>query len=383
MPSHRQSQHANSNSQAVPSKDMPPFPENFAPIFFQNQFRTKIELPTKSKYPNVQGQCAIITGSNTGLGFEAAHQLLTLGLSRLIMGVRSTTRGEAAANKLRAAANPSAKIDVWHLDMESYDSIQAFARNCADLATTTRIDMVILNAGLARLKFATTPSTNHEQTIQINHISTLLLTILLLPVLSSSKHKHKLAMAGGNGHSQYQRPPVLTLVNSLTAHLAKFPNNAHAQRPLLPSFDDPTTYDAAEQYGVSKLLNQLATVKLTELISPDDVIINMVDPGLTKGTGLARDAKGIYGVVVKLLLSIAGRPVNRGAATYVDAVLAHGKESHGCFLMNCKIAPLARWYYTDGHTLTDVIWTETMQELGFAGVRGIIDLMRASTSSIL
>jgi NAD(P)-dependent dehydrogenase (short-subunit alcohol dehydrogenase family) len=262
------------------------------------------------------------------------------------MGVRSTTRGEAAANKLRAAANPSAKIDVWHLDMESYDSIQAFARNCADLATTTRIDMVILNAGLARLKFATTPSTKHEQTIQINHTSTLLLTILLLPVLSSSKHKHKLAAASAGGYTsstssqhQHQRPPVLTLVNSVTAHLAKFPNNAHAQRPLLPSFDDPTTYDAAERYGVSKLLNQLATVNLTELISPDDVVINMVDPGLTKGTGLARDAKGIYGVAVKLLLSIAGRPVNRGAATYVDAVLAHGKESHGCFLMNCKIAP--------------------------------------------
>ncbi len=145
MPSHRKSQPA--DGQPLPSKDMPPFPENFGPIFFQNQFRTKIELPTKSKYPNVKGQCAIISGSNTGLGFEAAHQLLTLGLSHLIMAVRSTTRGEAAANKLRAAS-PSAKIDVWHLDMESYDSIQTFARKCADLPT--RIDMVILNAGVAR-----------------------------------------------------------------------------------------------------------------------------------------------------------------------------------------------------------------------------------------
>lgn len=330
MPSHRKSQPA--DSQPLPSKDMPPFPENFGPIFFQNQFRTKIELPTKSKYPNVKGQCAIISGSNTGLGFEAAHQLLTLGLSHLIMAVRSTTRGEAAANKLRAAS-PSAKIDIWHLDMESYDSIQTFARKCADLPT--RIDMVILNAGVARLKFATSRATGHELTIQVNHISTLLLTILLLPILSSSKHK--LAVAGGNGHNQHQRPPVLTLVNSVTAHLAKFPNKA--QRPLLPSFNDPATYDATERYGVSKLLNQLATVKLTELISPDDVIINMVDPGLTKGTGLARDAKGAYGVAMKVVLSIAGRPVNRGAATYVDAVLAHGKESHGCFLMNCKIAP--------------------------------------------
>lgn len=52
----------------VPSKDMAPLPQNFGPVFFQNQFRTKIELPTKEKYPNVKGESAIVTGSNTGLG---------------------------------------------------------------------------------------------------------------------------------------------------------------------------------------------------------------------------------------------------------------------------------------------------------------------------
>jgi hypothetical protein len=65
----------------------------------------------------------------------------------------------------------------------------------------------------------------------------------------------------------------------------------------------------------------------------------MVDPGLTKGTNLARDAKGATGVAAKMFFSIAGRSVDRGAATYVDAVAGHGKESHGCFLMNCQIAP--------------------------------------------
>ncbi len=65
----------------------------------------------------------------------------------------------------------------------------------------------------------------------------------------------------------------------------------------------------------------------------------MVDPGLTKSTGLSRDAKGGTAVAAKMFFSIAGRPVDRGAATYIDAVLGHSKESHGCFLMNCKIAP--------------------------------------------
>lgn len=347
--------HQAAGAQLVPSKDMDPLPRNFGPVFFQNQFRTKIELPTKHKYPNAEGECAIITGSNTGLGFESARQLLSLGLSHLVMAVRSLERGNAAATKLRAA-NPSANIEVWELDMESYDSIQAFVRKCQ--GNLRRIDMVILNAGLAPLKFTTTATTGHEIAIQVNHISTVFLTILLLPVLKSKSKGHN--------------PPRLTLVNSVTSHLCKFPNKG--QRPILPSFDDTavTPWSAEERYGVSKLLCQLFVVKLADNVNSDDVIINMVDPGLTKGTDLARGVTGVTAVATKIFFSIAGRSVDSGAATYIDAVLGHGKESHGCFLMNCKIAPLACWFYSDGKVLTDLIWTETLQELSFAGVEQII-----------
>ncbi|KAJ9620306.1 hypothetical protein H2204_012342 [Knufia peltigerae] len=353
---HRTSQNDKSSTKIIPSKDMDPFPDNFFPIFFRNQFRTKIELPSKSRYPDVEGLCGIITGSNTGLGHEASSQLLSLGLSRLIMGVRSIARGEAAASKLRSV-NPSARIDVWDLDMESYDSIQAFARRVATETDLPRIDFVILNAGVAPVTYTTTKATGHEQTIQVNHIGTFLLSTLLLPTLRKKKTVRDDSRGPGSGI-----PATLTIVNSVTAHLAKFPNKD--SRPLLPSFDDPKTYDPQERYGVSKLLNQLATVRLCGMVDPDDVIINMVDPGLTKNTNLARDAKGALALAVKVFNGVAGRPLDRAASTYVSAVLGYGKESHGCFMMNGKIAPLSRWYYSpEGKTLTDVIWKETAKEL--------------------
>ncbi|KPM41109.1 hypothetical protein AK830_g5453 [Neonectria ditissima] len=354
-PHEKSSKAQNTTVQSAFSRDMAPLPDAFGPVFFKNQFRTHIELPTKEKYPDVQGKCAIVTGSNTGLGFESARQLLALGLSHLVLGVRSIEKGKAAAAKLQTA-NSAAKIEVWQLDMESYDSIQAFAQKCqADLL---RIDMVILNAGLALTQFGTVSATGHEKTIQVNHISTALLAIILIPILKSKKIG--------------QNEPRLTIVNSVTAHLVKFPNRD--QRPLLTSFDDTdiTPWDAEERYGVSKLLCQLFIVKLAEHIDSDDVIINMVDPGLTKGTSLARNAKGATGVAAKLFFAAAGRPVATGAATYVDAVLGHGKESHGCFLMNCNISPLSRWFYTGGSELTDAVWGETVEELSFAGVRDII-----------
>ena len=306
----------------VVSKDMPPLPKNFGKIFWNNQFRVKIELPTRSKFPSLEGKVAIVTGANSGLGFESARQLLTLGLSHLVVAVRSIKKGKAAASQL-SLANPAATIDVWALDMESYDSVQAFVCKCD--TELSRIDYTILNAGIRPIAFSTTTSTGHETAIQVNHISTILLTILLLPVLKAK--------------STRDNPARLTVINSIMAHLCKFPNRD--KRPLLPSFDDTkiTPWGSMERYGVSKLLPQLFLVKLTEHVKSDDVVINMVDPGLTKGTGLGRDASGALLIVGKIFNGITARPVNRGAATYIDALLGHGKESHGCFLMNTEISP--------------------------------------------
>ena len=308
----------------VASKNMSPLPKNFGKVFWNNQFKVNIELPTIRKFGSLKGKTAIVTGANTGLGFESARQLLELGLSHLIVAVRSISKGKDAAAKLYDA-NSTARIDIWALDMESYESIQAFVQKC-DIELS-RIDYTILNAGLSALAFNTVPSTGHEKTIQVNHLSTCLLTILLLPIL---KVKARAVEAS---------PARITVVNSVTAHLCKFTNRN--QRPLLPSFDDTkiTPWDPQERYGVSKLLSQFFLVELAEHVNYNDVVINMVDPGLTKGTSLSRDAKGVLGVAAKAFFAIAGRPVDRGAATYVDALLGHGKESHGCFLMNTEISP--------------------------------------------
>lgn len=306
----------------VASKDLPPFPKNFAKVFWNNQFRITIPLPSEERFGSLVGKVAIVTGANQGLGFEAARQLLTLGLSHLVVAVRSLDKGKAAATKL-ATANASARIDVWALDMESYDSIQAFVRKCD--TELSRIEYTVLNAGVAPMNFNKVQSTGHETAVQVNHLSTILLTILLLPILKAK--------------STGQDPARLTIVNSVTAHLCKFPNRA--QRPLLESFDDPKNppWDPQERYGVSKLLPQLFLVKLTEYVKSNTVIINMVDPGLTKGTNLGRDASGVTLLLSKAFFRIAGRTVDRGAATYVDALLGHGEEAHGCFLMNNEIAP--------------------------------------------
>jgi NAD(P)-dependent dehydrogenase (short-subunit alcohol dehydrogenase family) len=301
------------------SKELPPSTAPFFPNqFIKNQYCSKPQYPPQDT--DLSGQVAIVTGSNTGLGFACAKQLLSHKLSRLILAVRTTAKGEDAAAKLRKQ-HPEATIEVWLLDMSSYESVQAFAARTEK--ELLRLDIAVLNAGIAGSEFKIVPSTGHEEALQVNYLSTVLLTILLLPVLKDK--------------SPAGTPGRLTVSTTMLSITAKFANKN--VKPLLPSFDDKKNFDPVDNYPKTKFLTQLFLWKLTDLVSSDDVIINMVEPGFTKGTELQRDAPVAVKVFLALLKSVSARDVKLAVSTYLDAAIVKGKDSHGSILMNWEIAP--------------------------------------------
>jgi NAD(P)-dependent dehydrogenase (short-subunit alcohol dehydrogenase family) len=305
----------------VASKDLLPLTASFFPtIFWEAQFCYKPQWPPEDT--SLSEKVAIVTGANTGLGYDCARQLLSFKLSHLIIAVRSAEKGEAAAAKLRAQY-PEATVEVWPLDMNSYSSIQAFAGRAE--SQLPRLDAAILNAGVSKTKFDVVPSTGHEEVIQVNYLSMALLSILLLPILKSK--------------SPAGTPGRLTIVSSALALNAKFPNSK--QSPLLPSFDNPKTtpFDPHERYSSSKLLGHMFLYKLVDYVSAEDVVVNLVEPGFINGTGLHRDMPGILSAGLAVFKAVAARPVKVGASTYLDASCVKGKEAHGCFLMNWQIRP--------------------------------------------
>ncbi|KAF5717239.1 short-chain dehydrogenase reductase family [Fusarium mundagurra] len=318
--------------------------------WLSHQFTTPKPLPNTLE---LEEKTAIITGSNTGLGFEASRQLLKLGLSHLIMAVRSQTKGDAAASLLREEF-PDSKVSVWILDMESYDSVAAFVARCAILP---RIDIVILNAALIKPSF-TRASTGHELTMQVVYLSTALLTILLLPILKGKR------LAGGS------RPPVITVIGSDLAYRADIQTTG----PVLEQLDKDQSYSQFVWYARSKLLLTFFISKLAESIDPNHVLLNMVNPGTTRGTAFLREFSPLLARLAGVLQFIFARPVDIAATTYLDACLIHGVESHGSFISdwNIKAYP-SIWYTPGGKDVREMLWDETMREFEFFGAANIIE----------
>ncbi|KAH6603854.1 hypothetical protein Trco_007300 [Trichoderma cornu-damae] len=317
--------------------------------FLWRQFTRPKPLPVGTA---LSGETAIVTGSNVGLGLSACRHLLELGLCHLIMGVRSQAKGEMAAARLRSDF-PSATVSVWVVDMESYDSVRAFAKRCEGLG---RIDMVILNAGLIKTPFTVVRATGNEMTLQVNYLSTALLAILLLPILKANR------AAGAS------RPPVLSLVGSDLMYI----NEVELNGPVLPQFHKEEAFDQFSWYGKSKLLQAMFVSKLAEFVSPDHVVVNVSNPGMTSGTDFFRGYSALQIKLIALGQWILARPVHVAATTYLDAVLVQGQKSHGSFTSDWTIKPYPRlWYTAEGQELKERLWEETMQELDFAGASKI------------
>lgn len=333
--------------------------------FFHRQYLEKeVPLPAGT---TLAGQVAVVTGANAGLGFEACRQLLALNMSHLVVAVRSQAKGDEAAKKLRAEF-PAATVSVFLVDMESYDSVRAFVDRVR--AELPRLDIALLNAGMQNTTFKTSAGTGHEQTFQINYLSTALLATLLVPVLKAKR--------GGDDKSRAGRPPVLSIVSSDTTYWNSIDTT---KASVAAQFTTPETF-GFHYYSNSKQCLNWYVAELARRVDPGEVLVNLVNPGLCRGTQLTRGMnESILGRIVftgmNQAIKLIARTPQAGASAYVNAVVAQGKESHGKFVSDWTIKPFPTVMYTEqGQKSQAILWEETLKELEFAGVREIVGSRR-------
>ena len=152
------------------------------------QFDTTIPL---------DGKVFMVTGSNTGLGFHTAKELVLMGAT-VVMACRTPSKAQDARTQILtskecvlAKVAPS-KILVLPLDLNSFDSV----RKCAEAFLELKIPLhgLINNAGLMNAERYTTADDGHEVVMCANHLSHFLLSNLLLPELNATAHRELQAL---------------------------------------------------------------------------------------------------------------------------------------------------------------------------------------------
>ncbi|WP_445620485.1 oxidoreductase [Kushneria sp. Sum13] len=122
---------------------------------------------------------AVVTGANTGLGFETARALMHQHY-RVIVAARDETKGQAAVEALRDES-PKADVCLELLDLNRLTSVREFAARVQ--AREPSLDLLINNAGVMALPRRELTEEGFERQFGVNYLSHFLLTSLLLPQL--------------------------------------------------------------------------------------------------------------------------------------------------------------------------------------------------------
>lgn len=207
--------------------------------------------------------------------------------------------------------------------MANYSSVLAFGdRACK---TLSRLDAVVLNAGVSLDKFELAEGI--ESTLTINVVSTFLLAQLVLPKLSET------------GRAQ-ATDTHLTFVGSMIHIFAKTKQLCDTESgEILRTLSDPAQADMANRYFLSKLLLMLGVRDLavrTDISAEkkgSKVVVNSVNPGWCK-TELFRYEYVGFGA--RIALRMIGRSGEEGSRTLVHASSAD-RVSHGKYLSECQI----------------------------------------------
>jgi len=133
--------------------------------------------------PSLAGKVAIVTGSNSGLGYETALALAGKG-AETIVAARSREKGEAAVERIRAA-HPDAKVRFEALDLGSLASVAAFANRIA--AAHERLNILINNAGVMAFPQRETTEDGFERQFGVNFLGHFALTARLMPLLRKAE----------------------------------------------------------------------------------------------------------------------------------------------------------------------------------------------------
>lgn len=249
-----------------------------------------------NKIPDLSGKIIIVTGGNSGIGYESVKAFSGKG-ARVIMASRLLEKAEAAKGKL-LTKNPQADINIMELDLADLNSIRAFAERFKKMHS--RLDVLLNNAGIMNVPYSLTKD-GFETQLGTNHLGHFALSGLLLETLLSTP-KSRVVSVSSIAHKK----AVIDFDNLM--------------------FDQGRDYNGMVAYRRSKLCNLYFTFELQSFFESRqaECMALVAHPGVTE-SNIARHLLGpILFPILKPLIKIVLQKASRGALPQIRASVDPG-----------------------------------------------------------
>jgi WW domain-containing oxidoreductase len=273
------------------------------------QFGGKTSADEVLRGMDLTGQFIVITGANTGIGYETARSLASAG-ARVLLACRDTEKASDATERIRAK-HPKANVSFAKLDLGSFESIRSFVESLNE----SSIDVLICNAGVLNASYRESDG-GIEHTVGVCHLGHFLLTIGLLPKL--------LAAAGGRvvmvGSEAHRTPRTL--------EFEKFPLDAD-------------NYSQLVSYGQAKLCNTLFANELQHRYGDQGLTACSLHPGNLVTTEIGRDSL-LARWAMKLVSPFTKSPAQGAATSVVCAVHPDSTALAGRYFSHCQSVRMSR-----------------------------------------
>ncbi|DBB07994.1 TPA: hypothetical protein ACH3X3_009368 [Trebouxia sp. C0006] len=247
---------------------------------------------TPDKMPDLSGKNYLVTGANSGIGFQAAAQLAKSNASVTIAS-RNEASGQRAVNEILKSA-PGSQVRFSHVDLESFKSIQHFADQFLD--QNTKLDCIINNAGVFMPHHKKTPE-GFEVTLGTNYFGPMLLTHLLMDRLRESAPSRIVWVVSS-----------LEVVGDISWEDLK---------------GEQASISDMKAYGTSKLMTIMSNSEIVRRLKGSGVDSFICQPGMSSTPVYKKtDKRHVMATVLDAAQTVIGQTEERGAVPLLYAATA-------------------------------------------------------------
>ncbi len=247
----------------------------------QSEFNKNSTAEEVTEGMDLSGKIAVVTGCNSGIGYETMRVLALRGAYVIGTG-RTVEKAQEACSSVIGKTTPV------ELELSDFDSVVACAETIRSL--NSPIDMLICNAGMRGSK-EREQVYGLEKHFVVNHLGHFILVYNLLERLYVSWQGRVVVVASRAAYSSAPEEGI------------EFGN-----------LRGTSNYSRSRAYGHSKLANVLFSLELARLLKGTRITSNSLHPGLIN-TEIDRTEPGIYQFAFGVLTAVGGKSIEQGAAT--------------------------------------------------------------------